>query len=109
MDQTYRLPALKQLARFTLKERRLQYLDRGEALLGEVFLVTFVALMVRLRWFAVDASPRRRTVPAARPHDGTTVFLAPFFALTATAMLFKIPCLLPNFLRLPYLKILSSS
>jgi len=49
--------------------------------------LTFVALMVRGRYFAANASPRSRTVPAARRHDATTVFLAPFFALSATAML----------------------
>jgi len=41
--------------------------------------------------------------------EGVVDFMEKSFALTATAMLFKIPCLLPNFLRLPYLKILSSS
>jgi flavin-dependent dehydrogenase len=40
---------------------------------------------------------------------GVVDFLHNNFALAATAMLFKIPCLLPNFLRLPYLKILSFS
>jgi len=40
---------------------------------------------------------------------GVVDFMEKRFALTATAMLFKIPCLLPNFLRSPYLKILSVS
>lgn len=49
--------------------------------------LTFVTLMVRFRCFAVDASPRQQAWPAACPHDATTVFLAPFLVLSATAML----------------------
>ncbi|MGZ8900835.1 MAG: FAD-dependent monooxygenase [Limisphaerales bacterium] len=38
---------------------------------------------------------------------GVVDFLQNKFALTTTAMLFKIPCLLPDLLRVPYLKLLA--
>src|SRR5881296_975241 len=36
MDNAYRHPALRQLARFAPKDRRLQQLDRAEGLLAEI-------------------------------------------------------------------------